>query len=1543
MMRKSLLSFLLWNAALCALVSGQENEPAGPGLVELVVEAGHSSQIDSLWLNKNETRLVSSSADRIVIWDFNSRRELRAIKDGGLAGVSADDSVLMTNSDSYDLWDLRTGNKLFSVKDVTTCAFQLIGANLVCHGSDGMFTTRDGLSGEILSTFTSPEKHSLNFAFGHRNRVITGGVQNDVEENPKQLGTVRIWDASKQFLSLENVQSWGASSDGKRLIIVYSSGELSVLDISATPTTIFSLSGAKGFSLSPDGRFILVNDDVWDIDRKVKTFTAPAANDATLKTDVSSKWFTLERSNGDASSSEFRSFANGELRLTVKVDSSFWRLSQNERFIVEQARSGDLNYLLNVYDIETGRKLNKSGIPFSYGSELASVVVTDDGKKLILDKSDNIGSGRQRDIVAINLANGTTESVYSAPDVEPLVTPPSTIMMRQQTGELKERVFQFSADNKQIDQSNRNLVRERKISLASQGNDLLYGPMDSRILLVNWLQRKIQAQFESRGMSILVDLYSDKKIIDISAFSNYRKHRNKLDPTTGEIVSFSELPSGPLQEVDENTTGMPDWSKRYEAELGADYNQDEKNSIPVGEFVVKEKASGKEIFKQSNVTNYEFTDDGKYLALFKKEPDDQDLEAVQVFDFANKRVIFSKSKIQRSSYINSLSPDGKALLLSSVNPEGRSLDVWDLLSKLRVRTYPDVTRSEFIDNGKALVLFKVAQSANKGARPIGTLEIRNFVTDSLMVSHDRVSEYEFNEDHSHLLVYRPSPTRVSTSDAELWNLKKNELVRRSGGIRSNGSYNGFSRRKDYVFTEKISSGTQPKTIQLEIFDLEGSTLFRSGNELVQYIVDSEGANFILEYLDRIEWHNIVSNESRTFLFGKNFKFELDLGLEVLVSPNNKHIAFSYNHRDRGQNYFAVWDLEKNWVNTRAPHAANVTNVIFSPDDRFLISSSDDGSAKWWALENGVKEALTFVPLDEDNWVVTDPSGRFDTSFSLDDVKGIHWNVGTQKESVPLEAYMRQYFSPGLLRSVLRCNAQVEDDGSNTCDKEFKPLPSIAELNRVQAKLGKPVVSAIKADGTVDVTVAVESITEEVTVSADRAQKAKRTSGAFDLRLFLDGQLIGTSTPKERQEKYIANAPANVAAGKPSDKVMDSPDDRAWRSANNILDIRSENIKQISPTKAEVAFRNIKLPRDGRSGVEFSAYAFNTDRVKSETVRRALKIENPQTKKGKAYVISIGVNASDNRNFDLKYAANDARKMQEVLGSRLATSQFSEVINIPLISERSSSQSPGASNARKAVIKAVFSLLAGRANEVPTEIMTQIPDAAKIAPVEPEDTLIITYAGHGYADRSGIFYLLPEDIGVDTSELTTKNLNRMISSDELSLWMQDVTAAEMIMVIDACHSSSAVQGDGFKPGPMGSRGLGQLAYDKGMKILSATQADNVALELGNLKQGLLSYVLLEDGVIAKKADSGTAPDGKLTPSEWLGYAVNAVPKLYQDVLEGKRAINVGGNTVDVSKVPPAQRDVTVYGADPQDRKSMVQQPSVFDFRRKKDERPMITLR
>jgi uncharacterized caspase-like protein len=284
-------------------------------------------------------------------------------------------------------------------------------------------------------------------------------------------------------------------------------------------------------------------------------------------------------------------------------------------------------------------------------------------------------------------------------------------------------------------------------------------------------------------------------------------------------------------------------------------------------------------------------------------------------------------------------------------------------------------------------------------------------------------------------------------------------------------------------------------------------------------------------------------------------------------------------------------------------------------------------------------------------------------------------------------------------------------------------------------------------------------------------------------------------------------------------------------------------------------------------------------------------------------------------------------MQEIVGNRLKTSnsKYSDVIRIPLISDYGPNRKTGENTARKAIIKGVFSLLAAHGEEVSAATRSQIPDADKIRAVEPEDTLIITYSGHGYVDQAGIFYLLPYDIG-KTKGLTAQMLQKTISSDELSLWMQDVTAAEMIMIIDACHSSASVQGDGFKPGPMGSRGLGQLAYDKDMKILAATQANNVALELGRLQQGLLSYALLEDGVVKSLADA----DGnkRLFSVEWLSYAEKRVAELYQEIKLGKRSILIDGR-----KRTGAQAKAGIYSGSKKVNTN-IQQPTFFDFKRRK---------
>lgn len=579
------------------------------------------------------------------------------------------------------------------------------------------------------------------------------------------------------------------------------------------------------------------------------------------------------------------------------------------------------------------------------------------------------------------------------------------------------------------------------------------------------------------------------------------------------------------------------------------------------------------------------------------------------------------------------------------------------------------------------------------------------------------------------------------------------------------------------------------------------------------------------------------------------------------------------------------------------HLDSVWAVAFLRNTNFVLSGSADSTIRIWDASTG-HEVCKLISLKDGHWLVTDPDGRFDTD-NIEDLDFLNWVMPDDPTtSLPLEIFMRDYYEPRLLARLL-------------AGEQLKPVRPLGELNRVQplVKIEK-VEQVAGATGTVSVTVEVGRATGEF--SRD-GKKMRRESGVYDLRLFRDGQLVGVSTPK--------------------DKLADTTDDHTWREANDIFKLQNENVKILSPERLQYTFRNIKLPRDGRREVEFTAYAFNSDRVKSATTA-PLKFTIPAAvanapKKGRAFLISIGVNASETPAYDLRFAANDARKMQEVIGERLKadSSRYSEVILIPLISDYGKDGKVGENRAQKAIIRGVFSLLSGNEREVSLDVLAQLPNRDQIKAVDPEDTLIITYAGHGYADQSGVFYLLPYDIGANTIRLNAGVLGRTISSDELSLWMREITAAEMIMIIDACHSAAAVQGNGFKPGPMGSRGLGQLAYDKDMKILSATQADNVALELGSLGQGLLSYTLLQDGIIRSLADADK--NKQLLAAEWLAYAARRVPELYQEAREGKRSDFRDGGRLDDGR---SRADI-VGTHETQKSSANLQQPAVFDFRRR----------
>ena len=567
---------------------------------------------------------------------------------------------------------------------------------------------------------------------------------------------------------------------------------------------------------------------------------------------------------------------------------------------------------------------------------------------------------------------------------------------------------------------------------------------------------------------------------------------------------------------------------------------------------------------------------------------------------------------------------------------------------------------------------------------------------------------------------------------------------------------------------------------------------------------------------------------------------------VAFSPDDKYALTGSSDKTA-----ILWDVKTGKIVRRfVGHIDGIARALFSPDGSLVLTVSSDQTARLWKTATA-EEICRLVSFRDGTWIVVTPDGRFDTN-NLERIEGLHWVMADDPlRALPVEIFMRPYYEPRLLPRLLAAD-------------DFREVPPLRELNRV---LPAVTITDIKKDGadTVAVTVEVENIEHRY----DREENTIAESGAKDLRLFRDGQLVSY-----RDGGLLNGQKRNATTGC-------EPIERSTR-------------------KCRAVFEHIRLPRRKNvTEVEFSAYAFNTSDVKSETSRQLFKL-SPElpTAKGRVYLITVGVSRYENPDWNLEFAANDAHLIDETVAGKLrATGDYDEVINVKLTSEERvvNGQRELVKSATKENFRKIMRLLAGeKLSESETK---EISNAQRIEKATPEDVVLIFYSSHGYKDDER-FYLFPYDTGPGQGRDPEAVVPHSLSSDDLYTWLRDIDAGELVLVIDACHAG-AVTGNEFKPGPMGSHGIGQLAYDKGMRILAATQPDTTAAEVDNIdqkrkiKHGLLTYALVEDGLIDRRADSNR--DNLIRLSEWLEYGVVDVPKLFEEVVRSQKT-NTGQSTI-----------------------------------------------
>lgn len=273
--------------------------------------------------------------------------------------------------------------------------------------------------------------------------------------------------------------------------------------------------------------------------------------------------------------------------------------------------------------------------------------------------------------------------------------------------------------------------------------------------------------------------------------------------------------------------------------------------------------------------------------------------------------------------------------------------------------------------------------------------------------------------------------------AKLWNRSGKELFSyplpgvvnsvafsRDGKLVFAGCYNGCTKLWDAKGTE-VKVFKQNEKITCAAFSPTSDIIATGSDERIVKLFDFTGK--LLKTIDvGSQVNSVAFNKDGNSIVTGNYNgltqiWDVSTGqpIETLGRPGDEIISVATSKDGKyissGSNNGSVilWNNSTSESINLTGHSTKVMSVNFSPDSKWLITASMDGTMKVWDCINA-KELLTLVCLGTTDWVVKNPAGLFDASSGAMNL--MYYQIGL--EIVELDQLKERYYEPGLLGTKL---------------------------------------------------------------------------------------------------------------------------------------------------------------------------------------------------------------------------------------------------------------------------------------------------------------------------------------------------------------------------------------------------------------------------------------------------------------------------------------------------------------------------------------------